>query len=298
MTPSKNCTIALLGTGIMGVPMAHRIMLAGYTLRIWNRTRGKTQSLVEEGAIWKNSPSEAVDGADIIMTMFTDGPVTNDILFKEDEGGACPAKAAKDRALFIVMSSIGATEARDQAQKLAGFGCRYIDAPVSGGEKGAIAGTLSIMAGGAKTDIAFAKPVFETMGTLVHVGPIAAGQITKIANQMIVGISISAVAEALILLEIAGVDLDAAHEALSAGFADSVVLRQIGRRIIEKDFNPGGRTYTQLKDLNNAAKLMAETSLSLPTLSLVRSLYEDACNKHGDLDHSALYLALKNRYIS
>jgi 2-hydroxy-3-oxopropionate reductase len=201
-------------------------------------------------------------------------------------------------ALVIIMSSITVDEARRQAARVTAAGGRYIDAPVSGGQKGAEEARLTIMAGGAAADIDAALPVLNLLGRVTRVGDVGAGQLAKLANQMIVGITIGAVSEAMLLLKAGGADLAAAHQALMGGFADSSIWRLHGKRIIDGDFRPGGRAVVQLKDLRNAMEQAATTGLDLPILGLLRDLYQQACDHgHGDLDHSALYLELAERSV-
>ncbi|MCA8896661.1 MAG: NAD(P)-dependent oxidoreductase, partial [Amphiplicatus sp.] len=212
------------------------------------------------------------------------------------DGGGGIAQQLEPGSLVIVMSSIPVETARAQSEKLAAIGVSYIDAPVSGGERGAIAGTLTIMAGGEIEDIERARPLFEAMGRVTRVGPAGTGQLAKLANQTIVGITIGAVAEALLLAEAGGADISAVREALTGGFADSTILRQHGQRMAEDRFEPGAHAHVQLKDLSTAATLAEKFGLDSPLTNLTKELYTEMCEgKARDLDHSALYLHLKKR---
>ncbi len=288
--------IAFLGTGLMGLPMCRRLLEAGYAVRIWNRTAGKAQHLVELGGEICNAPAEAVSNAQVVIVMLSDGPVVDEVLF----GNAPEAVSVADRlaagATVIVMSSIPVDTARRQSERLEKLGVKYIDAPVSGGEQGAMGGKLTIMAGGQAADLENMRQVMERMGNVTHVGPVGAGQLAKLANQAIVGITIGAVAEALLLAQRGGADPEAVRTALLGGFADSTILRQHGERMIKQAFEPGGKATTQLKDMRTITALARELKLDLPVSELVEKLYEDMCGHDlGDLDHSALYLEIASR---
>jgi 2-hydroxy-3-oxopropionate reductase len=294
---SSRPTIAFLGTGLMGLPMCGHLIDAGYPVRIWNRTRDKALSLAERGGQICGSAEEAVRGADIVIVMLLSGPVIEEVLFGNDrEGAPSPAESLIEGASVIVMSSIPVETARSEAQRLAERGVAYIDAPVSGGEQGAIDATLTIMAGGAEADLAGVRPVLDCLGNVTHVGPAGAGQLAKLANQTIVGITIAAVAEAMLLAEQGGADPEAVREALMGGFADSTILRQHGRRMIDGNFVPGGMATTQLKDMRTITALAADLGLELPTATLIEQLYEQMCERGlGELDHSGLYVEIAAR---
>lgn len=288
--------IAFFGTGIMGLPMAGHVLKAGHHVNVWNRTPSNAQPLTALGGIICSTPSEAAESVDMVITMLLDGPTTDKILLEKDDAGHTPLDTMAPGAIVVVMSSIPVNAAKSQAKRVHAAGGRYIDAPVSGGEKGAIAGNLTIMAGGNAADVDAALPVLSTMGKVTRVGDIGAGQLAKLANQMIVGITIGAVGEAMLLLKEGGADLNAVHQALMGGFADSAIWRQHGKRIIDHHFVPGGRASVQLKDLRTAAEQAVEEGLSLPILNLLHSLYKDMCNNgRADLDHSALYLELADK---
>jgi len=283
--------IALLGTGLMGFPMAQNLLRAGHAVTVWNRSLQKAQPLSDDGAEIAPTAADAVMGADIIISMLTDGRVTGMMIDDLLAQNAVPA------SLWVDMSSIKPEEARAQGAALSAASCAYLDAPVSGGTKGAEAASLAIMVGGAETDFDTAEPVLQAMGRPVRVGGQGAGQLAKLANQAIVAITISAVAEATLLLERGGADPKAVRNALKGGFADSVILQQHGTRMSERDFVPGGASKIQLKDLNNALGAAAQVGLTLPTTQHVRDRYDHLIDamQGGDLDHSALFLDLLAR---
>lgn len=283
--------IALLGTGLMGAPMARRLVAAGFDVVVWNRTRAKAEALERDGARAAATPAEAVAGAGIVVTMLSDGPAVTDALF----GAGRVAEALEPDALVIDMSSIPPSTARDHAQRLAAHGRRHLDAPVSGGVRGAEAGTLAIMAGGTEEDFAEATGVFAALGRATRVGPSGAGQVAKLANQVIVGVTIGAVAEALLLAAAGGADPAAVREAIRGGFAESRILEEHGRRMLERDFRPGGMVATQIKDLETALYAAAEGGVTLPLAQDARDRYvflRDAMGG-GGYDHAALLLQLE-----
>lgn len=283
--------LCVLGTGNMGFPMARRLCAAGHGVRVWNRTRAKAEPLAAHGAQVCGTAAEAVAGAEVVVCLLENGPVVGQVLF--DQGAAA---AMAPGALVVDMSSIKPAEARAHAQRLADGGLAHLDAPVSGGTVGAEAGTLAIMAGGDAADFARAAPVFAALGRATHVGPHGAGQLAKLANQMIVGISIGAVAEALLLAERGGADMAKVREAISGGFADSRVLQVHGQRMVERDFAPRARMTVQLKDLHNALDTAATLGFDAPVTALFAKLYEQAvADGLADLDHAGLFVELARR---
>lgn len=283
--------IAFLGMGIMGLPMARRLCEAGYTLQAWNRTPGKADSLAALGATPHTQTSAAVAAADIVISMLESGPVVEDVLFTQGV-----AAAMKPGALFLDMASIQPREARDHAARLGALGIAHVDAPVSGGPGGAQSGTLAIMAGGKAEDFARALPVLKHLGHAVHVGPHGSGQLTKLANQMIVGITIGAVAEALLFTARGGADMAKVKEAITGGFADSRILQVHGQRMVERDFSARARLSIQLKDLRNVLATAQEIGFEAPVTALFEQLYAEGM-EHGlsDLDHSGLFVELASR---
>lgn len=275
----------------MGLPIAQRLCAAGHRVQVWNRTWAKAAPLTAAGAVVHEHPADAVRTADIVLSLLENGPVVADVLFQQGT-----AAAMRPGTLFIDMASIQPREARDHAARLQAQGVACLDAPVSGGTVGAEAGTLAIMAGGEAADFARAQPVFAVLGRATHVGPQGAGQLAKLANQMIVGITIGAVAEALLLAAKGGADMAKVREAISGGFADSRILQLHGQRMIEQDFAPRGRVGVQLKDMRNAIATADELGFEAPVTSLLTGLYAQAA-EHGwaDLDQSALFLELARR---
>ncbi len=283
-------TIAVLGTGLMGAPMARRLLLAGHSVRVWNRSPEKARALVADGAKAFGEPAEAVSGCDFVVTMLSDGKAVADVLF--DRGAA---EAMGEGTVVMDMSSIKPGEARDHASALSGRGIAHLDAPVSGGTRGAEAGTLAIMVGGEERAFGQAKPVLSAMGRPVRVGGAGAGQLSKLANQAIVAVTIGVVAEATLLMRQGDADLGAFRDALGGGFANSVILQQHGERMARRDFRPGGPSKLQLKDLDNLLDEARALGLELPLVRAVRDRYETLVRKMdgANLDHSALFLELE-----
>lgn len=284
--------ITLIGTGLMGAPMGQNLIAAGHDLTVWNRSPHRAAKLVETGARTAENPAEAVRGAEFVISMLSDGYATETLLTD-------PAlrAALAPGMIWIDMSSAKPDHARDQSELLAGFGVAHLDAPVSGGTKGAEAGTLAIMVGGDAETFDLATPVLRAMGRPVHVGPSGAGQLCKLANQTIVAVTISAVAEATLLAEKGGADPAALRAALKGGFADSVILQQHGERMSEGNFVPGGLSRFQLKDLDNTLAEAAGLELELPATQSVRDRFAHFVNEMdgAELDHAGLYLELKAR---
>ena len=284
--------ITLLGCGLMGTPMTRRLLQAGYPVTVWNRTPAKAEALVADGAICASTPAKACANADIVITMLEHGGVVESVMW----GAQGAAHGMLPGSLHIDMSSILPAQARAHAQRMSTHGLHSLDAPVSGGTLGAEAGTLAIMAGGQTEHYARATAVLSALGRPVHVGPHGAGQLAKLANQMIVGITIGAVAEALLMVEKGGANPEKVREALRGGFAESRILEVHGQRMVEQDFQKRGSLAIQLKDMQNAVTTASEMGFSAPITDALRDLY-DAAADHGlaELDQSALYLELKAR---
>lgn len=282
--------VLFLGTGIMGAPMARHISAAGYNVTAWNRTPQKSEALKAFSITPLHSLASLEQARRVVILMVSTGNVCDDLLF-----GASPVAAKlAPGSVVIVMSSVPVETARSQAVRLSALGIGYIDAPVSGGERGAQAAALSIMAGGTDEAIQSVRPVLSTMGRVHHVGPAGCGQLAKLANQTIVGISIGAVAEALLIAKAGGADLDSVREALMGGFANSEVLRQHGERMIKGDFAPGAYAHIQLKDVTTAQALASSLGVSTPLLGQTCRLYSDLCETPlRNLDHSVLYQFLE-----
>ncbi|WP_172450244.1 NAD(P)-dependent oxidoreductase [Rhizobium sp. TH135] len=289
MTEKATRQLAFLGTGLMGAPMTRRLLAAGFAVTVWNRDVSKAEPLAAAGARLANSPAEAAEDADVVLTMLSDGPAVEDVLFAK---GA--ADALKKGAVVIDTSSIAPPIARDHAARLAQVGIAHIDAPVSGGVVGAEAGTLAIMAGGDAYIVESLAEVFAPLGRVTHVGPSGAGQICKLANQQIVAITIGAVAEAMMLVEAGGASRQKFREAIRGGFAESRILDLHGQRMVDRRFEPGGPSRLQLKDLNAVAAMAETYGLTLPLTADIRQAFDGfVADGNGDLDHSALLLHLE-----
>ncbi len=284
-------SIAVLGIGRMGLPMARRLCQAGYAVHVWNRTRAKAEALASDGATMHGNAADAARQADITLSLLENGPAVAQVLF-----GAGVFDALRPGSLFIDMASIQPAEAREHAKRLDERGVAVLDAPVSGGTVGAEAGTLAIMVGGAASDFERAQPVFAALGRATHVGPHGAGQLAKLANQMVVGITIGAVAEALLFAAKGGADMAKVRKAIMGGFADSRVLQLHGQRMVERDFAPRARMGVQLKDLDNALATAEHIGFKAPVTALLGTLYREGIeNGLEGLDHSGLFVELARR---
>ena len=280
--------IGFIGTGIMGRPMAGHLQAAGHQLYLCRHRTPPPQELVDGGAIECGSPGDLARQADIIITMLPDTPQVNDVLFGEDG----VASGLESGRLVIDMSSISPIETQAFAEKITALGCEYIDAPVSGGEVGAKSAGLTIMAGGSEAAYEKARPLFELMGkNITLVGDSGAGQTCKVANQIIVALTIEAVSEALVFASKAGVDPARVREALMGGFAGSRILEVHGERMIKRTFDPGFRIDLHQKDLNLALSGARALGVSLPNTATTQELF-NACD--GSLDHSALIQVLEH----
>lgn len=283
-------TVAFIGTGIMGKPMARNLLQAGYPVRAWNRSPAKAQELAAHGADILSTPALAAKGAQVLVCMLSDGPTCDEVLF--GEGGA--ARVLAPGALVIVMSSIAVDSAVEQARQCAALGLRYLDAPVSGGERGAREASLAIMVGGEVAAFEQGREVLAAMGRPVHVGPAGTGELSKLVNQLIVASTIATVAEGLLLAERGGADPSKVHEALMGGFVDSAIWRQHGQRMLDNDFTPGGPAKWQLKDTRTALAQAQKLGLSLPVGSLVDGLFQAMIEAgDGELDHAGLIRQLR-----
>jgi 2-hydroxy-3-oxopropionate reductase len=275
----------------MGLPMARRLCEAGFDVHVWNRTRAKAEPLAAFGATVHERAQDAVAGRPFVIAMLENGQVNAQVLFEQGV-----AAAMQPGALLIDMASIQPRQARAHATALEDLGLRQLDAPVSGGTVGAEQGTLAIMAGGDAADFDQALPLFKPLGRATHVGPHGAGQLTKLANQMIVGITIGAVAEALLLAAKGGADMAKVREAMMGGFADSRILQVHGQRMVERDFAARARIPIQLKDLRNALATAGEIGFEAPITELFETLYASAeAQGFADLDHAGLFAELARR---
>ena len=273
-------TIAFLGIGLMGKPMAARLAQAGHAVRAWNRTPGKAELV--PGALACRDLAMALEGATMVISMLEAGPVVAQVI-------EAASPHLESGALWIDMSSIQHGEALAFHARLPHF----LDAPVSGGVAGAQAGTLAIMAGGSEEDFALAEAVLAVLGRPQRVGPAGCGQVAKLCNQLIVGGTINIVAEALLLAQAAGADPAAVRAAIRGGFAESRILEMHGQRMLERNFIPGGQVRSQVKDLQNVLVAAADAGLALPLTALVLEHYESIEATHPTADHAAALLALE-----
>nr|WP_264158768.1 NAD(P)-dependent oxidoreductase [Noviherbaspirillum aerium] len=278
--------IAFLGIGLMGKPMAMRLLNAGHALTAWNRTRAKAEALAVSGALVTDDIATAVREADLVITMLEAGPIVRDVLEQAYD-------SLKPGALVIDMSSTRQSEAQEFHQQLSGRGIGFIDAPVSGGVLGAEAGTLAIMAGGSEEHYLRAEPVLSILGRPTRVGPAGCGQIAKLCNQLIVGGTLCIVAEALMLAQAGGADPSAVRAAIRGGFAESRILDVHGQRMLERNFMPGGQVKSQAKDLENALVAAAAGGLSLPVTQLLTDLYRSILDLAPNADQAAALLAIE-----
>jgi 3-hydroxyisobutyrate dehydrogenase-like beta-hydroxyacid dehydrogenase len=285
-TMAATMAITFLGLGLMGEPMVRRLLLAGYRVTVWNRTHGKTAALAEAGAIAVASLPVAVADAGVVLSMLEAGPAVLAVM-----QAALPGMAPG--TLWIDMSSTRQAEAQGFDALLRQHGMAFIDAPVSGGVKGAQEGSLAIMAGATAADYERAQAVLAAMGRPTLVGPPGSGQVAKLCNQLIVGATLNVVAEALLLAQAAGADPAAVRTAIRGGFAESKILEQHGQRMLERNFMPGGQVKTQLKDMHNILDAAAAAGVVLPLTALVTERYASIASSHARADHSAALLALE-----
>jgi 2-hydroxy-3-oxopropionate reductase len=282
--------ISFIGTGLMGFPMAKNLLKKNLDLKIFSRTLKKSKPLEEFGGKIINSLSEAIIDSDIILTMLTDDDAVEKVLGNSDF-----LKNLKPSSTVIDMSSIKPKIAIKYGKLLKENNVNFLDAPVSGGTIGAEQGSLAIMVGGDQKTFDNAIDVLKIMGNPTLVGPIGSGQVSKLANQIIVGVTIGAVAEAITLCEKAGIDGNKFIKALSGGFADGKILQNHGKRMIKKDFSPKGKVSTHLKDMNNILECANDFNTQLPISNLIQSMFKSLVdNGNSDDDHSALYKEIEN----
>ena len=275
----------------MGKPMASHLIVAGHIVHVYDRNSRAVQELTAKGALACNSSKEVAQNSDVIFIMVPDTPDVEAVLFGKDS----VAEGAKWGSTVIDMSSISPIATKGFAKKLDALGTKMLDAPVSGGQVGAENATLSIMVGGKPEVFEQIKPYFEIMGNnIVHIGDNGDGQVCKIANQIVVAVTIEAVGEALLFASKAGADPRKVRQALLGGFAQSRVLDLHGERMIERNFTPGARIRLHKKDLNLALQRAHDLELSLPSTSIAQGLFNAvAAQGNIDLDHSAMVLALE-----
>lgn len=278
--------IGFIGLGVMGMPMALNLIQAGYGLTV-HRVKEHSRILVDEGAVAASSAKVVAERSDAVILMLPDTPDVEQVLFSEDGVLA----GLRPGALVIDMSSISPVVTVGLAEKVKEAGADYVDAPVSGGDVGARDGTLTIFVGGDRGPVGRAMPLLEVMGTTItHMGGVGAGQATKVVNQVIVGLTIEAVAEGLALAEASGIDPAKVREALSGGFASSRILDLHGKRMVERTFEPGFRIRLHRKDLGLALAAAAHYNITLPGTRQTATQMDEALSRNwGELDHSALY---------
>lgn len=283
-------SIGFIGTGIMGIPMVLNLLAAGHEVKVWNRTATKLAPLAKAGAEVCTELNQIGQNVEFLICMLSDADTCNEILFKNQ--GAI--SHLKENSTVIVMSSIPVETAKQQYEKCRALSLNYLDAPVSGGEKGAKNASLAIMVGGKKSVFEGAESVLSSMGRPVLVGEAGCGELAKLVNQMIVASTIATVSEGLLLAIQGGADPVKVKQALSGGFADSPILQQHGERMLTNNFTPGGAAKTQLKDTQTAVGYAKSLNLNLPVIQLVDQLFENMV-KAGDaeLDHSGLIRELR-----
>ena len=273
----------------MGFPMAKNLLKSGYNLKAFNRTQNKSDKLKEFGAEISLSVKDVVTNADIVITMLTDDAAVEKVMSSDEF-----ISNIKEGATVIDMSSVNPVLTIKYSKKLKEKKINYLDAPVSGGTIGAEEATLAIMVGGDEETFKNCYELLKKMGNPTLVGPVSSGQISKLANQIIVGVTIGAVAEAITLCEKSGTNPNKMIEALSGGWADSKILQTHGKRMIDKDFTPKGKTTTQLKDMTNIVNAGKAVETHLPISSLIKEMYKDlVADGHGNTDHSSLYNAIE-----
>jgi 2-hydroxy-3-oxopropionate reductase len=279
-------TVGFIGLGIMGKPMARNLMKAGYPLVVHNRSQGAVEELSKDGARRASSPQETAAQSEVLITMLPDSPDVEQVL--AGERGAFGG--IRSGALLIDMSTISPVVARRLAKEAGAKGVSMLDAPVSGGEAGAINATLSIMVGGSAEAFERALPIFQALGkNIVHIGEAGAGQVTKAANQVVVGLTIAAVSEALVLASKAGVNPAKVRQALLGGFAQSRILDAHGQKMLDRNFKPGFRIRLHEKDLSIALATGKEYGVPLLVTAVVDQMMNSMkANGNGDLDHSGL----------
>ncbi|MDQ0821298.1 2-hydroxy-3-oxopropionate reductase [Arthrobacter sp. V4I6] len=279
--------VAVIGLGIMGLPMAINLVKAGHSVTGFNRSQDKIDALIAQGGRGAVSIADAVNDADIVITMVPDSPDVEDVV--SGPGGLFAN--AKQGTLWIDASSIRPDVAKRLADDAKAAGIRALDAPVSGGEQGAISAALSIMVGGEAADFDAARDVLNAVGkTIVHVGPSGSGQTVKAANQLIVAVNIEVLGEAIAFLEAYGVDTDAALKVLGGGLAGSKVLEQKGQKMLDRDFEPGFRLALHHKDMGIVTSAAREANVAIPLGAVAAQLVAAAVNQgDGGLDHSGLF---------
>jgi 2-hydroxy-3-oxopropionate reductase len=287
----KDSTIGFIGLGLLGKPMSLNLHRAGAKLVVHNRSQAVVEELTRAGMASASSPREIAQRTTVIIMMLSDTPAVESVLM----GANGVMEGIQSGSLVIDMGTTAVMATRDFARAVYEAGCEYVDAPVSGGQIGAIEGKLTIMAGGTGGAFERARPLLDALGAhATHVGTVGAGQVAKTANQIIVGLTIGAVAEAIALTQACGVDAAEMREALRGGRAGSRHREGHGQRMIDDAVHPGGKATTQRKDLQQALELARQVGVKLPATRLGRNLYDQLIEQgDGDLDHSALIKVLR-----
>lgn len=282
--------VAVIGMGNMGRPMALNLHRAGALVTVQNRSPEKAKAVALEGPVFAATPADAAREADIVIVNVTDTPSVEAIIYGENG----LLSALRPGMVVVDMGTTSVTATRRLADSVSTLGAQWVDAPVSGGQVGAEGASLTIMVGAPEAVFERLLPMFETLGKrITRIGEVGAGQVAKAANQVIVGLTIGAVAEAFVLAKKAGVDPAKIREALIGGFADSRILELHGKRMVDGTFAPGGRAAVQLKDMRQAEDLAADLGVELPATALSRRLYEKLVDAGlGDIDHSGLIRAI------
>ena len=281
--------IGFIGIGLMGFPMAKNLIKSGYNLKAYNRSQDKADRLKEFGAEISTSIKDVVTNSDVVIAMLTDDSAVEKVMGSDEF-----ISNIKESATVIDMSSVNPVITKKYAEILKEKNINYLDAPVSGGTIGAEEASLAIMVGGNEKTFKECYDLLKILGNPTLVGPVTSGQISKLANQIIVGVTIGAVAEAVTLCEKSGTNPSKMIEALSGGWADSKILQTHGKRMIGKDFSPKGKTTTQLKDMTNIINAGKAVDTHLPISSLIKEMYKDlVADGHGNTDHSSLYNAIE-----
>jgi len=281
--------IGFIGIGLMGFPMAKNLLKSGYNLKAYNRSQDKADRLKEFGAEISTSIKDVVTNSDVVIAMLTDDAAVEKVMGSDEF-----ISNIKESATVIDMSSVNPVITKKYAEILKEKNINYLDAPVSGGTIGAEEASLAIMVGGNEKTFKECYDLLKILGNPTLVGPVTSGQISKLANQIIVGVTIGAVAEAVTLCEKSGTNPSKMIEALSGGWADSKILQTHGKRMISKDFSPKGKTTTQLKDMTNIINAGKAVETHLPISSLIKEMYKDlVADGHGNTDHSSLYNAIE-----
>ena len=281
--------IGFIGIGLMGFPMAKNLLKSGYKLKVFNRSQDKANRLKEFGAEISTSIKGVVTNSDVVIAMLTDDSAVEKVMGSDEF-----ISNIKESATVIDMSSVNPVITKKYAEILKEKNINYLDAPVSGGTIGAEEASLAIMVGGNEKTFKECYDLLKILGNPTLVGPVTSGQISKLANQIIVGVTIGAVAEAVTLCEKSGTNPSKMIEALSGGWADSKILQTHGKRMIGKVFSPKGKTTTQLKDMTNIINAGKAVDTHLPISSLIKEMYKDlVADGHGNTDHSSLYNAIE-----